>query len=308
MVEAVIEVKDLVKKYGQLRAVDGIGFQVYAGEVFSILGPNGAGKTTTVEMMECVRKPTAGSIKILGYDVKEAEKRIKQRIGVIPQDFSSTSMLTVEESIQYFADLYERSLPVDELIAAVDLGAKRDEYFKNLSGGLKQRVGIAISLVNDPDIVFLDEPTTGLDPKARREVWDIIRDLKSKGKTVILTTHYMEEAEALSDRIAIMNSGRFMAYGTPGEIIEEHGGGSTCIVKGASEQARTTVASLDVPCQTLNGDLLVKASDRSVLPKVVRALESNRAPYDELLVQKATLEDVFLRLTGRRLDEDGVRA
>ena len=259
MVEIVIEVKDLIKKYGELRAVDGISFEVHGGEVFSILGPNGAGKTTTVEMMECVRKPTSGSIRIMGHDIYSAERKIKQRIGVIPQDFSSSALLTVEESIQYFADLYDRSTPVDELIKAVSLEDKRDVYFKNLSGGLKQRVGIAISLVNDPDIVFLDEPTTGLDPNARREVWDIIQSLKAKGKTVILTTHYMEEAEVLSDRVAIMNRGRFMAYGTPKEIIEQYGGGSVCVVKGASAAAQDAVSSLDLPCRMHNGDLILQA-------------------------------------------------
>jgi ABC-2 type transport system ATP-binding protein len=303
MVEIVIEVKDLIKKYGELTAVDGLSFEVRGGEVFSILGPNGAGKTTTVEMMECVRKPTSGSIQILGHDIRSAERKIKQRIGVIPQDFSSNDLLTVEESIQYFADLYERSVPIDELIKAVHLEDKRDVYFKKLSGGLKQRVGIAISLVNDPDIIFLDEPTTGLDPKARRDVWEIIRSLKTKGKTVILTTHYMEEAEVLSDRIAIMSNGRFMAYGTPKDIIEQYGGGSTCIIRGASGAAQAALSSLDLTCKAHNGDLFVQASDRSVLPKVIQALESREAPYDELLVQRPTLEDVFLRLTGRNLDE-----
>lgn len=308
MVEIVIEVKDLIKKYGELHAVDGISFEVRGGEVFSILGPNGAGKTTTVEMMECVRKPTSGSIRIMGYDIGSAERKIKQRIGVIPQDFSSNDLLTVEESIQYFADLYDRSVPVDELIKAVSLEEKRDVYFKKLSGGLKQRVGIAIALVNDPDIVFLDEPTTGLDPNARREVWDIVRGLKAKGKTIILTTHYMEEAEVLSDRIAIMNHGRFMAYGTPKEIIERHGGGSVCIIKGASGAAVDAVSSLHLPCTVLNGDLVVQASDRSVLPRMVGALETSKAAYEDLLVQRPTLEDVFLRLTGRKLDDTEVKA
>jgi ABC-2 type transport system ATP-binding protein len=304
MVEIVIKVKDLIKQYGELRAVDGINFEVHGGEVFSILGPNGAGKTTTVEMMECVRKPTSGSIQIMGYDINSAERKIKQRIGVIPQDFSSNDLLTVEESIQYFSDLYDRSVPIDELIKAVSLEDMRDVYFKNLSGGLKQRVGIAISLVNDPDIIFLDEPTTGLDPKARRDVWEIVKSLRGKGKTVILTTHYMEEAEVLSDRIAIMNHGRFMAYGTPKEIIERYGGGTTCIVKGASAAAENAVSSLDLTCRVHNGDLFVQTSDRSVLPKLIRALESTEAHYDELLVQRPTLEDVFLRLTGQKLEAE----
>ncbi len=244
----------------------------------------------------------------MGHDIYDAERKIKQRIGVIPQSFSSNDLLTVRESIQYFADLYDRSVPTDDLIKAVSLEEKRDVYFKKLSGGLKQRVGIAISLVNDPDIIFLDEPTTGLDPNARREVWAIIQNLKAKGKTVILTTHYMEEAEVLSDRIAIMNHGRFMAYGTPKEIIEKYGGGSVCIVKGASDAAREAISSLGLPCLVQNGDLMVQAPDRSVLPRMLGALENSNAPYEEMLVQRPTLEDVFLRLTGRKLEDGEVKA
>ena len=168
-----------------------------------------------MEILECIRKATAGEITILGHELSAHNRDIKREIGVLPQEFNAFDLLTVRENIAFFGKMYDRQLDVDELIELVDLKHKRDEYFKNLSGGLKQRVGIAIAMVNDPQIVFLDEPTTGLDPKARREVWEVIRGLQEKGKTVILTTHYMEEEEILSDRLAIMNRGRFIAMGTP---------------------------------------------------------------------------------------------
>jgi ABC-2 type transport system ATP-binding protein len=304
MSENVIEVKDLVKKYGDLTAVNGISFEVHAGEVFSILGPNGAGKTTTVEIMECLRTPTSGSVKVLGHDINQQQKDIKTRIGVLPQDFHSYDLLTVKESIDYFAGLYEKNLPTDDLIKAVNLEEKRNELFKNLSGGLKQRVGVAISMANDPDIIFLDEPTTGLDPKARREVWDVIRNLKSRNKTVILTTHYMEEAEVLSDRVAIMNSGRFIAFGTPKTIIEEHGIGSLCIIKGGSQAAKDALAGAGLAYELKNNDLWIHVEDKTVLPRIVKTLSDSGSAYDEILLKRSTLEDVFLRLTGRKISEE----
>ena len=304
MSENVIEVKDLVKRYGDLTAVNGISFEVHAGEVFSILGPNGAGKTTTVEIMECLRTPTSGSVKVLGHDINHQQKDIKRRVGVLPQDFHSYELLTVKESIDYFAGLYDKNLPTDDLIKAVNLEDKRDELFKNLSGGLKQRVGVAISMANDPDIIFLDEPTTGLDPKARREVWDVIRNLKSRNKTVILTTHYMEEAEVLSDRVAIMNSGKFIAFGTPKSIIEEHGIGSLCIVKGASQSAKDSLTRAELSYEVKGNDLWIHVEDKTILPKIVKTLSENGSGYDEILLKRSTLEDVFLKLTGRKISEE----
>ncbi len=304
MSENVIEVRDLVKNYGDLKAVNGISFEVHPGEVFSILGPNGAGKTTTVEIMECLRRPTSGSVTVLGNDIHHQQREIKKRIGVLPQDFHSYDLLTVKESIDYFAGLYDRSLPTDDLIRAVNLEGKRNEMFKNLSGGLKQRVGVAISMANDPDIIFLDEPTTGLDPKARREVWDVIHNLKSRNKTVILTTHYMEEAEVLSDRVAIMNSGKFIAFGTPKAIIEEFGIGSLCIIKGASPAARDSIKASGLEYDAKNGDVWIHVEDKTILPKIVKTLSDSEAVYDEILLKRSTLEDVFLKLTGHKISEE----
>jgi len=302
-VETVIEVRNLFKKYDDLVAVNGIDLDVNAGEVYSILGPNGAGKTTSVEIMECLRKKTSGEVRILGYDIEKGQKEIRKRIGVLPQSFNAFDYLTVRENIEYFGGLFDKRIATGELIEAVQLQDKRDAWFIDLSGGLKQRVGVAIAMVNDPDLIFLDEPTTGLDPKARREVWAIIRKLRSQNKTVILTTHYMEEAEVLSDHVAIMNSGNFIALGTPREIIDQHGSGSTCIVKGANAAATEAVRSAGMMYEASNGDLLVRMENKGSLPKLIGLLSASEVTYDEVLIKGSTLEDVFLRLTGKKLAE-----
>jgi len=302
MTDHVITVRGLVKKYGDFTAVDGIDLDVRRGEVFSILGPNGAGKTTTVEILECIRKATAGEVTVLGYDLGSKSRDIKRGIGVLPQQFNAFELLTVKENIAFFGGMFDRHLDVDELIKLVDLEDKRDEYFKNLSGGLKQRVGIATAMVNDPEIVFLDEPTTGLDPKARREVWDVVRGLRDKGKTVILTTHYMEEAEVLSDRLAIMNSGKFIAMGTPREVIEQHGERKSAVVRGGGEKAWEALKSLGGDLQRNNGDVTVHLNDKGTLATIVNLLEEGEVPYDELVLKRSSLEDVFLKLTGRTIE------
>jgi ABC-2 type transport system ATP-binding protein len=303
MVESVINVRGLVKNYGDLVAVNGIDFDVMGGEVFSMLGPNGAGKTTTVEIMECLKTKTSGDVTVLGYDIDEKVRDIKKRIGVLPQDFNAFDLLTVKENIEFFGGMFHEHLPADDLIALVDLEEKRDEYFKNLSGGLKQRVGVAISMVNDPDIVFLDEPTTGLDPKARREVWDVIKGLKAKGKTIILTTHYMEEAEVLSDRVAIIDNGKFIALGTPRDIIKEHGSGDIIIVRGGGHAAYDQLKAVSPQVELKDNDVVVRVDRKQVLPEVVMQLEHNGTYYEEMQLRRSTLEDVFLSLTGKRLGD-----
>lgn len=298
-----IEVRNLIKRYDDLVAVNGIDLDVNAGEVYSILGPNGAGKTTSVEIMECLRKKTSGEVHILGHDIERGQKEIRKRIGVLPQSFNAFDYLTVKENIEYFGGLFDKRIPAEELIEAVQLQDKRDAWFINLSGGLKQRVGVAIAMVNDPDLVFLDEPTTGLDPKARREVWEVIRKLKSRNKTVILTTHYMEEAEVLSDHVAIMNEGRFIAMGTPRQIIDQHGSGSTCVVKGANDAAVEAVRYAGMMHEASNGDLLVRMENKGSLAKLIGLLSASEVSYDEVLIKGSTLEDVFLKLTGKKLAE-----
>ncbi|MBI0584233.1 MAG: ABC transporter ATP-binding protein [Methanomassiliicoccus sp.] len=306
MVESVITVSKLVKKYGDFTAVDGIDFEVHRGEVFSILGPNGAGKTTTVEIIECLKTKTSGEVSILGMDIGRATRDIKKRIGVLPQDFNAFDLLTVKENIEYFGGMFREHLPAEDLITLVDLKDKRDEYFKNLSGGLKQRVGVAISMVNDPDIIFLDEPTTGLDPKARREVWEVVKGLKEKGKTIILTTHYMEEAEVLSDRVAIMDGGRFIAIGSPKDIIDRYGTGTVLMVRGGGASAYEKLKTISSRVERKGEDVVVRVDRKEVLPEVVKVLESSGSFYEELQLRRSTLEDVFLSLTGRRLGEGEV--
>src|SRR5512141_2231253 len=224
--EHAIEVENLTKRYGDLLAVNGISFNVRKGEVFAFLGPNGAGKTTTVEIIDMIRRPTSGKVRLLGMDVTKKKRTIVPRIGVLPQDFSSFDRITVRETLQYYSRLFSRTrrlrrnADIDGLIELVNLKDKAEEQYKNLSGGLQQRLGIAIALVNDPEVVFLDEPTTGLDPRYRHGGWEVLLGLKKKGKTIFLTTHYMEEAELLADTVAIISKGKVIAMGSPGELIE----------------------------------------------------------------------------------------
>jgi len=305
MAESVISVRKLVKRYGDLVAVRGIDFDVMRGEVFSMLGPNGAGKTTTVEILECLKSKTSGEVSVLGLDIDQRVREIKKRIGVLPQDFNAFDLLTVKENIEFFGKMFSDHIPADDLIALVDLESKRDEYFKNLSGGLKQRVGVAISMVNDPDIIFLDEPTTGLDPKARREVWEVIKGLKAKGKTIILTTHYMEEAEVLSDRVAIIDSGNFIALGTPRDIIRENGTGDIVVIRGGGKAAYEQLEGISPRVEQKDNDVVVQVDRKQVLPEVVMRLERSGTYYEEMQLRRSTLEDVFLSLTGKRLGEGG---
>jgi ABC-2 type transport system ATP-binding protein len=307
MENIVLEVKSLVKKYGDLRAVDDISFEVYEGEVFAFLGPNGAGKTTTVEILECIRPLTSGSAKVLGYDVTKREHvtEIKRRIGVLPQDFSALEKLTVKENIDLIGGMYEKRLDSLEVIKLLDLEDKTNEKFENLSGGLKQRVGVAAALVNDPELVFLDEPTTGLDPKARREVWDVIKNLKGLGKTVFLTTHYMEEAQVLADRIAIINKGKIVAMGSPQELIYQHGGLKVLIIRGGGKKLAETLEDT-YGGVTLNhgGDIFVKVNDVKKMWTIFSVLTKMKVE-SEIDIQTPTIEDVFLKVVGGRITEEG---
>lgn len=308
MSENVIEVKSLVKKYGDFTAVDKISFNIKKGEVFAFLGPNGAGKTTTVEIMECLKNSTAGSVSILDNDIKKDERKIKQKIGVLPQDFSAFEWLSVYENIDYFAQMYPKHVDVDGLIKMLGLNDKRDVLFKDLSGGLKQRVGIAISLVNDPEIVFLDEPSTGLDPKARRDVWGAIKELKSKGKTVFLTTHYMDEAYYLADRVCVLHKGQIIAEGTPEDLINRYGGGNTLIIRECSPAAIDQLIK-EIPDSAVNGNnVFAKLSEgdgMKSISKAVSIINTGEFTCEEFYVKKSTLEDVFLNLTGEKLTQGG---
>ena len=307
MEKPVVEVNSLIKQYGKLKAVDGISFEVNEGEVFAFLGPNGAGKTTTVEILECLRPLTGGSAKVFGYDVtKNADvKEIKKRIGVLPQDFSALEKLTVKENIDLIGDMYGQHLDVVKVIELLDLQDKTNERFENLSGGLKQRVGVAAALVNDPQLVFLDEPTTGLDPKARREVWAVITNLKKLQKTVFLTTHYMEEAQALADRIAIIDKGKIVLIGSPQELISEHGGLKVLIIrKGEKRVAGILQEKYDNVTLDKSADVLVKVDDVNEMWQVMATLTEMKL-NKEIEIQSPTIEDVFLKVVGGRITEEG---
>ena len=222
-----IDVTGLVKRYGDVVAVDGLSFSVQKGEVFGMLGPNGAGKTTTLEIIEGLRVPDAGTVQVLGTDVIAHPSTVKDRIGVQLQATALPEFTKVREAVELFAALYRRSRPVNEVIEEFNLEEKADTYTDKLSGGQMQRLSIALALINDPDLVFLDEPTTGLDPQARLNIWTVIEGIRKRGKTVVLTTHYMEEAERLCDRVAVIERGRIVALDTPRRLIVEHAPGTT---------------------------------------------------------------------------------
>ena len=303
--EYAIVVENLVKKYDDLIAVNNVSLRIKKGEIFAFLGPNGAGKTTTVEILEGIRKKTSGKAFVLGRDIdkKREMDSIKKIIGTLPQEFNTHQNLTVKENIKFWSKMYEKSLPVDELIKLVNLTEKAKDKYKNLSGGLKRRLGIAISLVNDPELVFLDEPTTGLDPRARRETWEVVENLKKQGKTIFLTTHYMEEAQVLADTVGIIHKGEIIDIGTPTQLIDKHGGDNKIIVRCSNQEARDQVYSILFelgPAENEDGDIIV-SSKRRGLSHIVDLLDDNEVPYSDIISQRPTLEDVFLTLTGEVL-------
>jgi ABC-2 type transport system ATP-binding protein len=301
-----VAVSGLVKRYGDLTAVNGVSFEVHKGEIFALLGPNGAGKTTTVEILECIRKPTSGRIEVLGEDITTAAGagRVKMRAGVLPQEMSAFNRLTVRENLGFFAGLYGGPADIDGLLDTLGIRDKAGVRFKDLSGGLKQRVGVAAALVNDPELLFLDEPTTGLDPEARHVTWKIIRDLRSRGKTVILTTHYMEEAEALADRIAIMVKGGVAGLGSPSELIAKYGGGKTMVFKQAGDSAFGTLRRFFDEVSMEGADVVLPFDDSRVMQVALTALVE-RGLRVELTIRTANLEEVFLKLAGFRIAETG---
>jgi ABC-2 type transport system ATP-binding protein len=303
---AAIEVQELTKRYGELVAVNGVSFTVNRGEVFAFLGPNGAGKTTTVEILECLRKPTSGKAYVLGFDIEKDQGKIKKRTGVLPQDFYTYERLTVRETIQYYAGMFDAHPDVDELIRLVDLEDKKNVLFRNLSGGLKQRLGIAVALVNDPEMVFLDEPSSGLDPKARHSVWHLIDGLHKKGKTVFLTTHYMEEAEVLADRVGIIHNGRIVALDSPENLISQHGTRNLLILKKTSPKAVPNIEKLGIKAKYdgTTGDVTVHLNHSVGVSEILHALSSTDVPFGELQLKHSSLEDVFLNLTGVSLGEE----
>jgi ABC-2 type transport system ATP-binding protein len=301
-----VEVSSVKKSYGDVKAVDGVSFAVKEGEVFALLGPNGAGKTTLIEILEGLRKRDDGTVNVLGLDPWGNGYALHRRIGVIPQDFTFFDKASPKEAIEYYADLFGVSVDADGILQEVVLEDSADILFENLSGGQKQKMGLALSLVNSAELLFLDEPTTGLDPNARRAIWEVIRRLRSKGKTVILTTHYLDEAEQLSDRVAIMNHGRIVALGAPDEIIEAHGSGERLEVHGTEDLAAYVRENTKLSVEYNGRDLISIAIDRKHdALAALTAIEESGLEWRDLHTRRDSLDDVFVRLVSGRIDEKG---
>ena len=299
-----IEVDGLEKKYGQLRAVDGISFKVEKGEVFSLLGPNGAGKTTTIEILEGLREQDKGTAKVLDLDPWREGYDLHKRIGVIPQGFKFLDYPTPREAIRYYGALFDKTVDADEMLRRVILEDAGNTWFQNLSGGQKQKLGMALSLVNDPEVVFLDEPTTGLDPQARRAVWEVIRRLKGEGRTVMLTTHYLEEAETLADHVAIMNHGKIVAMGTTEDIESKYGSGQKMIVKAGKDLLTYLKENTKLVVESDGGTVTIVLRDKDDAMVALGAIEESGTNWGDLTVRRDSLEDVFLRLVGPEKEAD----
>ena len=302
-----IEVEGLRKEYGPVHAVDGVSFQVAQGEVFAFLGPNGAGKTTTVEILEGLRNRTAGTARVLGLDPWTEGDALHRRIGVIPQDFRFFEKITPKEAIEYYAVLFGTTVDADQILEQVVLTEKTNARFDTLSGGQKQKMGLALSLVNHPEICFLDEPTTGLDPQARRAIWEVIRRQRAEGRTVFLTTHYLEEAQLLADRVAIISRGQIIAEGTPDAIIQRYGAAERLVIEGPPSLAE--YLRHEVPLEVTNSDGRVQVAMRQKgdALQVLTAIERSGIPWKGFATRRDTLEDVFVRLVGR-MDEGELKS
>ena len=302
----IIEVNNLEKKYGDVNAVNGVSFGVEKGEVFGILGPNGAGKTTTLEMIEGLRKPNAGSIKVCDIDALKEPQRIKELIGVQLQATSLYDNIRVKEAIELFGSYYSKSIPAAEIMAEVSLTEKKNSSVSQLSGGQKQRLSVGLALVNDPEVIFLDEPTTGLDPQARHNIWSIVEALRDRGKTIVITTHYMEEAEQLCQRLAIIDRGKIIAMDTPDNLINNTGMETT--IEFSTSRELDGLSNKIPGIRKVNHGSTRKYSVSTkavslILKNLTNLCYDNQIELENISVKKATLEDVFLAMTGRKLRE-----
>lgn len=298
----VIEVQNLRKAYGATLAVDDISISVQKGEIFCIVGPNGAGKSTTVESIMGLRQPDSGTIRVLGMAPQNEEQALRQRIGIQLQEAALPERLKVWEALDLYASFYEKTVSWQKLLTEWGLTEKRSTNFKNLSGGQKQRLFIALALLNDPELVFLDELTTGLDPQARRATWDAVRAIRDQGKTVVLVTHFMDEAEELADRIAIIDQGKVMAIDTPQALVQNlHAGMRVRFTNNNGydpQQLRRVAGVTDV---TQRGKQVIIEGNGALLAHVATALAEQEITPTDLRVEQANLEDVFLALTGRNI-------
>jgi ABC-2 type transport system ATP-binding protein len=310
-VSTIIETHELVKAYGDLKAVDHLNLAVEEGHIFSLLGPNGAGKTTTVEILEGLRTPTSGSATVLGHDVRTEYGQIRHQVGILPQDFEPFDRLTPREAIVYWGRLFARSLPKERVATLLDDVGLQDRagvQGLHLSGGEKRKLGIAMSLVGDPDLLFLDEPTTGLDPKARRDLWTLILRIKKAGHTVLLTTHYLDEAEHLADDVGIMHKGKLVARGSPGELIATLGSQTTIVLGGAGSAGLKELERRGIPATMRDADVLVRVSDPAQMRVVLAKLASIEISMKDMYTVRGTLEDVFLSLVGTKMEEGVLQA
>ncbi|MFN2363389.1 MAG: ABC transporter ATP-binding protein [Halarsenatibacteraceae bacterium] len=299
-----IEINDLRKSYGPIKAVDGISFYVKKGQVFTLLGPNGAGKTTTIEILEGLKEADSGQIEFFGQKVDKISQLEKEDIGVLLQRNNYIEKIKVKEIFKMFSSFYKKTLPVADIFQKIALEDKADAFVENLSGGQQQRLSIGLALINDPKIIYLDEPTTGLDPQARRNLWDLIEGLKADGKTILLTTHYMEEAERLSDYVYILDKGKIIADGSPEELINNLGQENVIDFSknGLRETEINGLKEIYPEIKTNDDNISVYVRDlASALPALINWAEETGFKLDDLKIRRPNLEDVFIELTGKGL-------
>jgi ABC-2 type transport system ATP-binding protein len=304
MPEPVIQVENLIKRYGELEAVRGVSFSVDEGEVFGLLGPNGAGKTTTIEILEGLRNLDGGRVSVCGLDPQREPEKLKNEIGAALQSTSLPDKLKTFEAIKLFAGFYTRRRDPEDLLKRFGLVEKRDTFYSKLSGGQKQRLALAMALVNNPRVLFFDEPTAGLDPQVRREIYDIIEELRREKKTIVITTHYIEEAERLCDRVAIVDHGKVIALGTPQELKNRSGDKTRIEVQLSRPEAPETLRALEgvTDCRDLNGGYALHTQrPPQAIVSLVKYLEAQGNELVSLNIATPSLEDVFIELTGRRL-------
>jgi len=299
----VVQVDGISKVYGRAVAVDGVSFQVREGEIFGLIGPNGAGKTTTMECVEGLRRPDRGTIAVLGLDPIRDAYSLQDRIGVQLQEAQLQKRIKVGEAVALWASLYERPVDGNRLLEQLGLAEKRNAWFMTLSGGQKQRLFIALALINDPEVVFLDELTTGLDPQARRAIWELVRGIRSRGKTVFLTTHLMEEAERLCDRVAIIDHGRIIDIGTPAELVRRHCPERAVMVVTDAPDADQRFRRLPLVDSVSRDNLTftIRGRGDELVTHVVQCLAENGMRVIDLRTERLTLEDVFLKVTGHSI-------
>lgn len=295
MIESVVEVKNLKKSYGKVEALKGISFEIKGGEVFTLIGPNGAGKTTALEIIEGLRKKDSGEIRVFGMDVAKGLSKIKPRIGVQLQHGALYEHLTVREILVLFASFYKKKMNIEKLIEKGALGEIAHVRTEALSGGQLQRLRIVTTLINDPELLFLDEPTTGLDPQSRRYIWEMIEDLREEGRTILLTTHYMEEAETLANRVAIIDEGKMLSIGKPEELIAEHGGEAVMYVDTEEKVENKDLEEIE------KGYRMRLKNAGAEAPRVLADLSREGIGIKHVEIKNPSLEDVFLNLTGKEL-------